>query len=126
MKGNSPEPRVGIFWLIGTRMIFDTTALSAAGKYGDFVIHDGDHVIAWADMEERGEVPQGSAYEEYPRGRVNFNTMTQRFTLYADACILKQQTVVKRLLRLMLLPSDTILSTDEHYRCYHCLRSGRG
>ncbi len=132
MKGSSrqhvvhPEPRVGIFWLIGTRIILNTTALSAAGKYGDFTIHDGDHVTHWAEMEKRGEVPQGSAYEEYPRGRVTFNTRTQRFIMHADACILKQQTVVKKLLRLMHLPDDTALSTDSHYRCYHCLRSGRG
>src|ERR1039458_10138007 len=96
-----PEPRVGIFWLVGTRLISDTTALSAAGKYGDFKIHDGDHVTHWAEMERRGEVPRDSDYEEHPRGRVNFNTRTQKFTLYADACILRRKNVVKTLMLLM-------------------------
>lgn len=125
MKGCSPEPRVGIFWLVGSRLIIDTTALSAAGKYGDFKIYDGDHVTLWAEMERRGEVPRGSAYEEHPRGRVNFNTKTQRFTLFADACILRKKSVVKKLLRLMHLPDDTALSTDEHYRCFRCLAGKR-
>jgi hypothetical protein len=131
MKGCSqphtekPEPRVGIFWLIGTRLIIDATALSEAGTYGDFRIYEGDHVTHWAEMERRGEVPRGSAYEEHPRGRVNFNTRTQKFTLYADACILREKSVVKKLLRLMHLPDETVLSTDEHYRCFRCLDGKR-
>ncbi len=116
-----PEPHVGIFWLIGTRIIFDTTPLSAAGKYGDFKIHDGDHVTHWAAMEKRGEVPRDTDYEELPRGRVVFDERGQRFTLYADRCILRKQGVVKKLLRLLHLPHDTALSTDPHYRCYKCL-----
>ena len=43
-------------------------------------------------MERRGEVPRGTEYEEHPRGRVNFNTKAQRFTLYSDACILRKMT----------------------------------
>ena len=117
-----PEPRVGIFWLVDKRLSIDTTPLSEAGKYGDFKIYDGDHVTLWAEMEKRGEVPRGSAYEEHPRGRTNFNTKTQKFTLFADACILRRKNVVKRLLRLMYLPDDTALSTDEHYRCSRCLQ----
>jgi len=114
------EPQVGIFWLIGTRIIIDTTPLSAAGKYGDFRIHEGDHVTYWEEMEKRGEVPRDSDYEEHARGRVNYNTKTKQFKLYADRCILRQKNVVKELLRLMHLPDDTPLSTDSHYQCYSC------
>jgi hypothetical protein len=120
-----PEHRVGIFWLVGTRLIIDTTAISEAGKYGDFAIHEGDHVNHWAELEKRGEIPRDTDYEEPPRGRVNFNTATQQFTLFADACILQKKSVVKKLLRMMHLPEDTALSTDEHYRCYRCLAGKR-
>jgi hypothetical protein len=116
-----PEPHVGIFWLVGTRLIIDTTALSAAGKYGDFAIHEGDHVTHWEKLERLGGVPRGSEYEEHARGRVNFNTKTQQFNLYADACILREKSVVKELMRLMHLPDDIVLSRDEHYRCFRCL-----
>jgi hypothetical protein len=116
-----PEPCVGIFWLIDGKIIIDTTALSAAGKYGDFRIHEGDHEAFWGGMEKRGEVPRDSDYEELPRGRVNFDTRTQQFTLRADACILREKNVVNELLRLMHLPADTVLSTDRHYRCSRCL-----
>jgi hypothetical protein len=125
MKECSPEPRVGIFWLVGKRLVIDTIPLSEAGKYGDFKIYEGDHVTLWEEMERRGEVPRDSAYEEHPRGRVNFNTKTQRFTLYADACILRKKDVVAKLMSLMHLPDDTALSTDEHYRCFRCLAGKR-
>ena len=120
-----PEPQVGIFWLVGTRLVIDTTPLSEAGDYGDFKIHEGDHVTVWAGMERRGEVPRDADYEEHPRGRANFNTRTQRFTLYADACILRKKNIVAKLMRLMHLPDDTALSTDEHYRCFRCLAGKR-
>jgi len=120
-----PEPHVGIFWLIDERLVIDTTALSAAGKYGDFKIHEGDHVTHWAAMEKRGEVPRDTDYEELPRGRVTFNTRTQRFTLFADACILRKKDVVAKLMSAMHLPDDTALSTDEHYRCFRCLAGMR-
>jgi hypothetical protein len=127
MKGcvQQPEPRVGIFWLVDKRLVIDTTPLSEAGKYGDFNIYDGDHVTLWGEMEKRGEVPSDTDYEEHPRGRVNYNTTTQQFTLFADVCILRKKNVVKKLLRLMHLPGDTALSTDEHYRCFRCLSAKR-
>lgn len=118
-----PEPCVGIFWLVGKRLVTDTTPLSEAGTYGDFIIHEGDHITVWTEMEGRGEVPRGTEYEEHPRGRVNFNTKAQRFTLYADACILRKMTVVRELMSVMHPPEDTVLSVDSHYRCYYCLAS---
>lgn len=127
MKGSGqphtaqPEPRLGIFWLIGQRVIVDTTALSEAGDYGDFKICEGDHVTLWAEMGKRGEVPRDSDYEEHPRGRANYNMKTQRFTLFLDRCILRKKNIVKKLIRLMHLPDDTALSTDSHYRCSRCL-----
>ena len=119
------DGKVGIFWLVGQRVVIDTATLSEAGNYGGFKIFEGDHVTLWADLERRGEVPRGLAYEEPPRGRVNFNTKTQRFTLFADPCILRKKGVVKELLRLMCLPDDTPLSTDAHYRCFRCLAGKR-
>ena len=103
--------KVGIFWLVGTRLVIDAAPLSEAGNYGDFKIYEGDHVTLWDELERRDEVPRNSAYEEHPRGRVNFNTKTQRFTLFADPCILRKKGVVKELLRLMCLPINQKMPT---------------
>ena len=113
--------RVGLFWLINKRLVVYSAALSESSKYGEFSIFEGDHITLWAEMERRGEVPRDSAYEEHPRGRVNFHTKTQLFTLFADPCILRKKNVVKKLISLMRLPAETALSTDGHYRCFRCL-----
>lgn len=118
-------PMVGISWLIGKRLIIDTTPLSEAGRYGEFRIFESDHVTLWAEMERRGEVPRDSDYEEHPRGRVNHNARTKQFALFADRCILRKENVMKKLISLMHLPKDTAMSTDEHYRCSRCLAGKR-
>ena len=120
-----PEPRVGIFWLIGQRLVIDTMPLSKASKYGDCKIYEGDHITLWSEMEKRGEVPRETDYEEHPRGRVNYNTKTQRFTLFLDRCILRKKNIVAKLISLMHLPNDTALSTDAHYQCFRCLARKR-
>jgi len=119
------SPMVGIFWLIGEHLIIDTTPLSEAGNYGEFKVYDSDHVSLWSEMEKRGEVPRDSAYEEHPRGRVNYNTKTEKFTLFTDRCILQKKDVVKKLMLLMHLPADTKILTDGHYRCFRCLAEKR-
>jgi len=113
--------KVGIFWLVGQRVVIDTAPLSEAGNYGNFKIYEGDHITLWAELERRGEVPRDTPYEEHPRGRVNYNTRTKQFTLFADPCILRKENVVNKLLLLMNLPDDTPLSADAHYRCFRCL-----
>ena len=61
-------------------------------------------------------------YEEAPRGRVMYNTKSQRFTLLADKCILKDKRIVSKIMSEMNLPSkNTDKGTDSHYRCFACL-----
>ena len=115
------EPQVGIFWLVGTRLIIDTVPLSKASEYADFKIFAGNHISIWDELEKRGEVPRDTEYEELPRGRANFNIKTQQFYLFLDRCILRKKDVVKKLMRLLHLPENTMLSTDVHYRCFRCL-----
>jgi hypothetical protein len=115
------EPRVGIFWLIGHRLVIDSVPLSEASEYADFKIFEGNHISIWDELEKRGEVPRDTEYEELPRGRANFNIKTQQFYLFLDRCILRKKDVVKKLMRLLHLPENTMLSTDVHYRCFRCL-----
>jgi hypothetical protein len=121
LRAGHPEPQVGIFWLIGPRLVIDSVPLSKASEYADFKIFEGNHISIWDELEKRGEVPRDIEYEEFPRGRANFNIKTQQFNLYLDRCILRKKNVVKRLMRLMHLPENTMQSTDAHYRCFRCL-----
>ncbi len=65
--------------------------------------------------------------EEFPRGRVMYNTKTRRFTLLADRCILRDKGVVGRVMSELHLPGEnTDKGTDAHYRCSSCLRVREG
>jgi hypothetical protein len=116
------EPVVGIFWLVGRRLILDSTPLHLAETYGEWLNHAKSHIDRWGEMQQEGIVPREMEYEESPRGRVVYGRRTHEFTLLADRCILKSKTALARLFKQMRLPEGTIIDVDLHYRCFKCLR----
>ena len=120
-KAKPNEPEVGIMFLVGNKLLFDSTPLSQAGRYADHLIHEPGHIGCWAELVKSGQVPNRD-YEEFPRGRVAFNTKKGKFTLLADQCILNRKGVVRKIWsRLHIPPKKTKTGTDSHYRCYRCL-----
>ncbi len=119
--GAVSEPHVGIFWLVGEKLLFDTTPLSRAEEYGECRIHSGNHVSVWERFRFARTVPQEMEYEEPPRGRVVFNAKKSEFSLLADRCILRWKDLVTTIRRQMHLPKNTTVDTDSHYRCFSCL-----
>jgi hypothetical protein len=118
----SAEPAVGIIYLVKGNLWIDGTPVSKAGDYGEFKIHENDHIRYWDQLMRTGSVPKLSEYEEHPRGRVVYNTKTRQYTLYLDRCILGKKAVVQRIIREMRLPGkQTATATDSHYRCFRCL-----
>jgi hypothetical protein len=121
------QSSVGIFWLIGDRLILDTSQLSEAEPYGDCLGHRTSHLDYWTAQQCLGTVSREIEYEAPPRGRVSYNRRSKRFDLYADRCILKRKAVVKRIMEAMHLPaSRTNIGTDGHsghYKCSKCLET---
>jgi hypothetical protein len=118
------SPKVGIFWLVKGRLVFDTTPLAEAESYGDCKGHSRGHVDRWRQMQNGGMAPNDAEYEQFPRGRIVYNMKTEKFMLLADRCILKKRNLVKKIMKEMQLPPTiTECGTDEHYRCYRCLGS---
>jgi hypothetical protein len=129
MKRHAPEdvPHVGIFWLLNDKLIIDSMPLGKAEPYGDHLTHPRSHIDVWGQWRLGAKVPGESEYEEFPRGRVMYNTKTQRFTLLADSCILRDKDVVSRIMAELHLPGEaTDEGNDEHYRCTSCLRVREG
>jgi len=112
---------LGIFWFIRGRLLVDTTPLSEAELYGDFLTHPRGHAAVWEQRQQNGTLPEEMEYEEQPRGRVMFNTKTFKFTLLADRCILKRKAWVAQVKKELRLPRDTNVGGDTHYRCFDCL-----
>lgn len=118
MKG----PKVGIFWVVGRRLLFDSTPVDDAELYGDCKNHPRGHIDRWRQMQMIGVVPFDVEYEEPPRGRVSYNVKKGQFLLLADRCILAKRILVKKIMQeLRLPPETTACDTDPHYRCYKCL-----
>ena len=67
------EPYVGIFFLVGDRVMIDATPLSEAGVYAGHLIHEGGHPEFWESLGIDGE------YDAFPRGRVALDTRTGKF-----------------------------------------------
>lgn len=115
-KRQKQEPHVGIFWVVGDKLLIDSTALAEAEQYGDNLTHPRGHVEVWEQFQQRGLVLPEVEYEENARGRVMFYTKTKRFILLADKCILRDKDVIKKILSQLNLPSDSEMGMDEHYR----------
>jgi hypothetical protein len=109
--------------VINGNLVIDSTPLSQAEPYGVHLTHPGSHIDVWEQRRLDGKAPGESEYEDFPRGRVIYNTKTQRFTLLADRCILKDNGIVSKIMSEMKLPNQkTDKGTDSHYRCSACLR----
>jgi hypothetical protein len=116
---------VGIIYLVKGKLLIDSIPLAQAGHYGNSAIHERDHISYWEELVENGKVPN-SEYEEFPRGRVAFDTASHRFNLLADKCILSNKSRVSMILWNMNLPvRETKIGMDSHYRCYRCLGKSR-
>jgi hypothetical protein len=117
------EPKVGIFYLVGKKLLVDSTPLAQAALYGDHLIHDRDHIEYWAQQILTSTcVSASDEYEEHPRGRVAYNEKSRTYTLFADRCILRRKDIVAKIVSQMNLPIGRLkVDTDPHYRCYCCL-----
>jgi hypothetical protein len=82
-------PNVGIFWVLGKRILIDGTPITDAESYSDFKIHDRGHDKVWEGYQKAAVVSEDLEYEDVPRGRVMYNTKTGQYLLLADRCILK-------------------------------------
>ena len=70
------QPKVGIFWLVGERLILDASPLSEAEPYGDCLTHRNSHIEYWTEQQSLGTAPREKEYEGAPRDRVVFNRKT--------------------------------------------------
>jgi hypothetical protein len=105
-KASEAEPKVGVLFLVGGKLLIDSTPLSQAGHYGHHLIHERGHDEYWGQLVKMGAVP-GAEYEEYPRGRVAYDTKRGKFTLLADKCILDKKSIVGKIVSVMNLPVGT-------------------
>jgi len=78
-KLDSQQPRmVGIFWLVDGRQVIDASLLSEVEAGGGRLDHAQSDDDFWAEQQRLGAAAREMGYEQSPRGRVVYNTKTQR------------------------------------------------
>lgn len=120
------DPAVGIFWRVGDMLLVDRSTLAEAETYGECLTHSGGHYERWLRWQSMGAAGRASAgypqeigtteYDEWPRGRIVFETNAHRFVLYADRRLQQAAIIAALKSAFGLETADVIVKSDPHYR----------
>jgi hypothetical protein len=122
--------RVGPFWVVedgGKPVVIAlVVALEQADPYGGMLTVDTGHLEHWTRLARRGAralresgvptAPVWSEYEEWPRGRVLFDTSTRRFVIRADRQLHLPEFVHLIADRFGIAATKAAILPDDHYR----------
>lgn len=119
-------PSVGIFWRVAGVLVIDRSTLQEAEPYGDCLTHAAGHYEKWCDWQAHGGAWLASRgyptaivsteYDEWPRGRIAYETDTSRFVLYADRRLQDRKTIQALLATFGIAEATTLVRSDAHYR----------
>jgi len=112
---------VGIFWVVSGKLIIAGAWLEEATTTGRFARHPTTEEKEWNLCQRVGAIPREMEYDEPPRGRVDFDKVTQKFHLYADNCILANEAMLDKIRKNLNLPSEIKILPDTLYQCAKCL-----
>jgi hypothetical protein len=115
------SPEVGIFWDVNGVLIIAGALLEEAERRGRFAFHPMSHERMWPCYQRINAVPSDMEYDDPPRGQVICDKVTLKFHLYADVCILRNETLVAKIRSDLHLPPKVEAAPDDHYRCAKCL-----
>jgi hypothetical protein len=96
-------PAVGIFWRVNGVIVIDRSTLDEAEPYGDCITHAAGHYERWQEWQELGMARladigypdriASTEYDQWPRGRIVYETPPRRFVLYADQRLQKPDII---------------------------------
>jgi hypothetical protein len=125
------KPCVGIYWGIADgsgphTIIVDVSTLTDAEPYGNFLTHPRGHYDVWEawrrlgklGLAQRGlpDVFRVNEYEDFPRGRVVYDSEHKRFVVYADRRLQNPASVAEIVSAFQLGSEPYIVQSDAHYR----------
>lgn len=119
-------PAVGIFWRVSDVLVVDRSTLNEAELYGDCMTHSAGHYERWLQWQALGGARLKEAgypslivtteYDEWPRGRVVYETLSDRFMIYADRHLQRPEIVVALKTLFGITTADVVIKNDLHYR----------
>jgi hypothetical protein len=117
---------VGIFWQVSGVLVVDRSTLAEAEIYGDCITHARGHYECWQEWQALGGTRlatkgypakiASTEYDEWPRGRVVYETPANRFVLYADRRLQSREIVAALKTIFGIATADVVVKSDLHYR----------
>jgi len=120
------SPEVGIFWVVNGKLILLGAWLEEAKTTGRFAHYPIIHEKAWSLCQRVGAVPRDMQCDDPPRGRVDYDKVTQKFHLYADPCIIGNTDLLEKIRQALNLPPEILIQSDNFYQCVKCLGLSAG
>lgn len=114
-------PEVGIFWFIqepgkAPAIRGSGAAVGNGEPYGEYINYPGDHSQYW--LETKPRLPpffHECGAKDWPRGRVIYNTKTQRFDVYLNGQLQTPKFEAEVLAYFDLPAAKTSFASDPHY-----------
>jgi hypothetical protein len=114
-------PEVGIFWFIqepgkAPAIRGSGAAVGNGEPYGEYTNYPGDHSQYW--LETKPRLPpffHDCGGKDWPRGRVFYNTRTQRFDVYLNGQLQTPEFEAQVLAYFDLPAAKTSFASDPHY-----------
>jgi hypothetical protein len=120
------QPAVGIFWRVNGVLIIDRSTLDEAEPYGECITHAAGHYELWQELQALGGARLAAVgypdriasteYDQWPRGRIVYETHSRRFVLYADRRLQKPYVIDALKTAFGLNDAEVIVKSDSHYR----------
>lgn len=117
------KPHIGIFWTVPATREGSAALLIAASRPFDktrevcgFRTLEEGHIDIWPRVTAELMHLQGTPYEAYPRGRVNWRAEDAHFLLILDRALFGEPFASAALARFGLPGSATLFMADPHYR----------
>jgi hypothetical protein len=117
---------VGIFWRVAGVLVLDHSTLEEAETYGDCLTHAAGHYERWQEWQELGatrlasmgypECIASTEYDDWPRGRIVYETLARRFVIYADRRLQAPDTINAIKAAFGLGDAEVLVKSDLLYR----------
>ncbi len=114
-------PQVGLFYVVDGKPWVEGAPWTENPRVSGFRTYGVGHPDFWMRLQQAGAAPRDLEYEDAPRGRVNYEDASGRFTLFADRCVIRSKRLVSRIIRRLGLPKNAMVVADSHYRCARCM-----
>ena len=106
-------PKIGPFFYIRNRLIYEACPLSEGRKQADKLDNSYGHDRLYEDHFRSGD------YIDYPRGRVVWDCTENLAIVYIDKCL--QTSEVLSEIETVYELGTYVIREDEHYRCPRCM-----